>query len=63
MPENLSVFLHEAADCLRDLALRAPDIANELRSFADNLEQEAIQARRGSLPRERRAEGMPRGSD
>ena len=63
MPKNLSIFLHEAADCLRGLALRAPDIANELRSFADDLEEEAIRARRGGPPREGRDEGMPRGPD
>ena len=41
MQENLPVFLREAAASLRNLALRAPDIANELRRFADDLEQEA----------------------
>jgi hypothetical protein len=41
MQKNLSVFLREAADCLRDLALRAPDIANELRRLADELDQDA----------------------
>ena len=46
MQENLSVFLHGAAASLRDLALRAPDIANELRSFANDLEQEAERAAR-----------------
>jgi hypothetical protein len=46
MKENLSTFLLEAAERLRDLALRAPDIAHELRSFAEDLEQEAVQARR-----------------
>ena len=43
MPKNLSVFLREAAESLRELALRAPDIANELRRFADELEEEADQ--------------------
>jgi len=41
MQENLSVFLYGAAAFLRDLALRAPDIANELRRFADELEEAA----------------------
>jgi len=46
MPENLSMFLHGAAASLRDLALRAPDIANELRRFADELEEAAERAAR-----------------
>ena len=50
MPNTLSEFLREAAASLRDLALRAPDIANELRRFADNLEQEAQQAARDDRP-------------
>ena len=41
MPKNLSVFLREAADRLRALALRAPDMANELRRLADELEHDA----------------------
>lgn len=44
MPEDLSTFLHGAAACLRDLTLRAPDIANELRRFADELEEAAERA-------------------
>jgi hypothetical protein len=51
MPKNLSVFLREAADCLRDLALRAPDIANELRRFAEEVEQDAERAGRSGPPR------------
>ena len=47
MQENLPTFLRGAAASLRDLALRAPDIANELRRFADDLEQQADQAERG----------------
>jgi len=45
MQKNLTAFLHEAAESLRDLALRAPDIANELRRFADDLERQAEQRR------------------
>jgi len=41
MPKRLSVFLREAADCMRDLALRVPEIANELRRLADDLEEAA----------------------
>ena len=41
MQENLSMFLHGAAASLRDLAVRAPEIANELRRFADELEEAA----------------------
>ena len=52
MKENLLPFLLDAAECLRDLALRAPDIAHELRSFAEDLEQEAAQARRERGSRE-----------
>jgi len=44
--KTLPVLLRETAACLRDLALRAPDIANELRRFADDLEQRAVQAER-----------------
>ena len=44
MQENLSMFLHGAAASLRDLALRAPEIANELRRFADELEEAAERA-------------------
>jgi len=43
MQKNLTVFLREAAESLRDLALRAPDIANELRRFADDLDRQAEQ--------------------
>jgi hypothetical protein len=52
MPKNLSVFLREAANCLRDLALRAPDIANELRRLAEELEQDAERASYRGSPRE-----------
>jgi hypothetical protein len=48
MKDSLPTYLLDAADRLRKLALRAPDIAHELRSFADELEQEAVQARRGA---------------
>jgi len=51
MRKYLSEFLHEAADSLRDLALRAPDIAGELRRFAEDLEQEAERSARGGLSR------------
>jgi hypothetical protein len=50
MPKNLIAFFREAAASLRDLALRAPDIANELRRFADDLEQQAEQAQRNRRP-------------
>src|SRR5690242_14766683 len=51
MPEKLSEFLRNAAACLRELALRAPDIANELRRFAGELDEDAERAARkgGSL--------------
>ena len=48
MKDSLPTCLLDAADRLRKLALRAPDIAHELRRFADELEQEALQARRGT---------------
>ena len=48
MQENLPVFLRDAAASLRNLALRAPDIANELRRFADDLEQEVDTAERNT---------------
>jgi len=46
MPKSVTEFLRESAASLRDLALRAPEIANELRRFADELEQEAERATR-----------------
>jgi len=55
MPKNLSEFLREAAASLRDFALRAPDVANELRRFADDLEQEAQRAARDERPRNNNA--------
>ena len=48
MEKSLPVFLREAADAMRVIALSAPDIANELRRFADDLEQEAQQAERNN---------------
>jgi len=42
----MSMFLHGAAASLRDLAVRAPEIANELRRFADELEEAAERAAR-----------------
>ena len=45
MKENLSEFLFNAAREMRDLALRAPDISNELRRLADDVESEAVQLR------------------
>ena len=48
MKENLSEFLFHAAREMRNLALRAPDIGNELRRFADDLESEAVQQRQHS---------------
>jgi ABC-type transporter Mla subunit MlaD len=50
MPKNLNTFLREAAASLRDLAQCAPDVANELRRFADDLEQQAEQAERNRRP-------------
>jgi len=46
MQKSLTTFLQEAAESLRDFALRAPDIANELRRFADDLERQAERAHR-----------------
>ena len=48
MRKDVTMFLRDAAASLRDLALRAPDIANELRRFADDLDEEA---ERGNRPR------------
>jgi hypothetical protein len=50
MQENLPTFLRDAAASLRNFALRAPDIANELRRFADDLEQQADLAERNTGP-------------
>ena len=55
VPKKLTEFLRVAAASLRDLALRAPDIANELRRFADDLEQEAQRAARDERPRNNNA--------
>jgi hypothetical protein len=52
MPKNLSVFLLEAAERLRELALRAPDISNELRRLADEVELDAVQLGRKDQSRE-----------
>jgi hypothetical protein len=52
MSKSLSVWLREAADYVRDLALRAPEIANELRRLADDLE-EAADAEEGDGRRQR----------
>src|SRR5205814_10021788 len=46
MRKDLSAFLRDAANCLRDLALQAPDSSNELRRLAEELEHEAEQAER-----------------
>ena len=46
MPENYSKFLEEAAEELRWLAGRAPDITRELRRFADDLDRMASGVRR-----------------
>jgi hypothetical protein len=46
MRESLSEFLFSAAQEMRRLALRAPDIGNELRRFADDLESEAVELRK-----------------
>ena len=46
MQKRLIAFLRDAADSLHGLALRTPDIANELRRFADDLEREAERAHR-----------------
>jgi hypothetical protein len=50
MPKTVSEFFRDAAASLRDLALRAPDIANDLRRFADDLEEEARRAARDDRP-------------
>jgi hypothetical protein len=39
MPEKYSKFIGEVAEELRALAGRAPDIARELRRFADDLDR------------------------
>lgn len=44
MGENHPVFLCDAAERLRRLAYVAPDIADELRRFADELERYAFGA-------------------
>jgi len=49
MRKDVTLFLRDAADSLRDLALRAPEIANELRRLADDLDEEAD--REGNRPR------------
>jgi hypothetical protein len=46
MQKGLTAFLREAAALLRHLALHAPDIANELRRFTDDLDEEAERAAR-----------------
>ena len=46
MRKNLSAFLRDAAKCLRDLSLQAPDISNDLRRLAYEVEHEAEQAER-----------------
>jgi hypothetical protein len=48
MRKDVTMFLREAAASLRDLSSRAPDIANELRRFADDLDEAA---ERGNRPR------------
>ena len=49
MQKSLKAFLRETADLLRDLAQRTPDIAGDLRRFADDLERDA--ARTGQAER------------
>ena len=39
MPERQRHFLLEAAECLRDLASLAPDIAWQLRRFAEDIDE------------------------
>ena len=51
-PKDLSVFLLEAAQLLRKLALRAPDISNELRRLAEELELDAVHLGRMGQSRE-----------
>jgi len=46
MPKSLIEFRREAAASMCDLALRAPDIANELRRLADEVEHTAERAAR-----------------
>ena len=52
MPKNLPMFLLDAAERLRELALRAPDISNELRRLADGMEFDAVQLGREGQSRE-----------
>ena len=47
MQKKLTAFLREAAASLRDLALRTPDIANELRRFAEELDEAERASREG----------------
>ena len=54
MQKNLIEFLRDAAASLRHLALRTPDIASELRRFADELEEEAKRAARDDRPWDQR---------
>jgi hypothetical protein len=51
-PKDLSVFLLEAAQLLRELAFRAPDISNELRRLAEEVEFDAVQLGRKGQSRE-----------
>jgi hypothetical protein len=63
MQKHLGSFLREAAASLRNLALRAPDITNELRRFADELERRrrALTVILRSVGTERRIEARFRG--
>ena len=44
MEGSYPIFLSEAAERLRELAYVAPEIANELRRFAEELEASALGA-------------------
>jgi len=46
MPNDYSEFLREMAESLRQLAERAPDIGQELRRFAEDIDQMIAQATR-----------------
>jgi hypothetical protein len=59
MQKNLIEFLRDAAASLRHLALRTPDIASELRRFADELEEEAKRAERDDRPWDQHNAGSP----
>jgi hypothetical protein len=59
MLDDYYTLFRESARILRELANRAPDISNELRRFADDLEQMAT--RRGNPDQGRQPDRPPAG--